>query len=174
MIILDLDERWIPGYEQLYSIGLTGRVHSFYKGIKRQKALCLDKYGYQVVSLYSSSVKPKLAKVHRLVAENFVSGDTKLHRNGIKTDNTAPNLEWCTNSQNKQHAFDSGITKMGQGEDNPGAKLTTAVVLDILFRWHIGRETQRSIERSYNLPRGSVWPIVHKKSWRHISCGLGI
>ena len=48
--------------------------------------------------------------VHKLVATAFVEGWREglevNHKNGVKTDNRAENLEWVTSSENKQHARD--------------------------------------------------------------------
>ena len=48
--------------------------------------------------------------VHNLVATAFVEGWREglevNHKNGVKTDNRAENLEWVTSSENKQHASD--------------------------------------------------------------------
>ena len=48
--------------------------------------------------------------VHKLVATAFVEGWREglevNHKNGVKTDNRAENLEWVTASENHQHAHD--------------------------------------------------------------------
>lgn len=66
---------------------------------------------YLCVELLSSN-----RQVHRLVAEAFIPNPKNKpyinHINGIKTDNRALNLEWCTASENMQHAWDNGLQKM--------------------------------------------------------------
>ncbi len=50
---------------------------------------------------------------HRLVGKYFIPNPLDLptinHKQGIKTDNRASELEWCSYSQNNQHAFDYGL-----------------------------------------------------------------
>ena len=52
----------------------------------------------------------KRCYVHKLVATAFVEGWREglevNHKNGVKTDNRAENLEWVTASENQRHAHD--------------------------------------------------------------------
>jgi hypothetical protein len=58
----------------------------------------------------------KKHSVHRLVAFAFCSGYAEglvvNHKNGIRTDNNALNLEWVTQAKNNQHAY-SVLNKKG-------------------------------------------------------------
>lgn len=68
-----------------------------------------DKDGYLRVHLSKNS-KVKQYMVHRLVAQHFIENDNPLrnqinHLNGNKQDNRVENLEWCTQSENRQHCL---------------------------------------------------------------------
>lgn len=60
--------------------------------------------GYMGVNLG----RGKCFLVHRLVASAFISGDTSMqvnHKNGIRHDNRAENLEWLSCSDNHRHSY---------------------------------------------------------------------
>jgi hypothetical protein len=56
----------------------------------------------------------KKNKIHKLVAKTFIENndikkDKVNHKNGDTLDNRVENLEWVTNKENIQHAYDSGL-----------------------------------------------------------------
>jgi len=109
----------IPGYEGAYQVSNFGRIRSLDRTIEqlsrygtiikrklKGRLLKLSKCsnGYLQVSLGAGN----LYRVHQLVAQVFVEGDTTLqvnHKNGNKKDNYADNLEWITCSDNHLHAY---------------------------------------------------------------------
>lgn len=111
-------EIWRPvvGYEGLYEVSNLGRVKTLEKTrfsnltnryiTYPQKIMSqvVHTGGYCVLSLRDETGKRKQFKVHRLVAEAFIPNPYNLpiinHRNEIKTDNRACNLEWCTQKYN--------------------------------------------------------------------------
>lgn len=118
-------ENWkdIKGYEGLYLVSNIGRVKSLPRTIQKsdgrtqpvfEKILTpsTDKDGYKITTLFKGK-KRKMLKVHRVVAEAFITNlENKPqvnHINGIKDDNRIENLEWSTISENRQHAYDNGL-----------------------------------------------------------------
>lgn len=72
--------------------------------------------GYYRVWLLDDSNNGNIYYLHRLVASTFISfkdNDKNVvnHIDGNKRNNFYYNLEWCTNSENVQHAHKTGLTK---------------------------------------------------------------
>lgn len=106
-----------------------------------------DKDGYTRVVLYNGSTK-KCFKVHRLVAEYFVSGETEErclvnHKNGIKDDNRSENLEWVSYSENALHAHN----KLKSYNLKKSLKVTDCTIINILNTFY----ENRNIEEIFNL-----------------------
>lgn len=101
-----MQEVWkdIKGCEGFYQVSNLGRIKNKNKILKGW----ITKYGYKRVSL-----KNKRYLVHRLVAEAFLDHPKNLtqvnHKDGNKLNNCVSNLEWCTPSENMQHAFKIGL-----------------------------------------------------------------
>lgn len=110
--------RLIEGTYSPYHISDLGRVKSVgcfvikprgsYHKPERILKGTISPQGYLVVRIKFDS--KKVVCIHRLVANAFltpVEGKNYInHINGIKTDNRAVNLEWCTPKENTLHARD--------------------------------------------------------------------
>lgn len=68
--------------------------------------------GYERVKLFKMN-REKSYRVHRLVAEAFISNPDNLpqvnHKDGNKRNNRVSNLEWCTAKENLEHAYKNGL-----------------------------------------------------------------
>lgn len=102
------EEQWrdIPGYRYPYQVSSTGRVRGgkWHKQLKQK----LGFYGnYYVVVLAGKDGKQHTVSVHRLVATAFIPNPDNLpivnHKDEIKTNNRADNLEWCTHQYNSTY-----------------------------------------------------------------------
>lgn len=105
--------RNISGY-QGYQVSNLGRVKSIERKVKNRYGYrtvierilkpVKDKVGYLQVNLWEDG-KMKHFYVHRLVASAFVQNNSIFnteinHKNEIKSDNRAENLEWCDRQYN--------------------------------------------------------------------------
>ena len=90
-----------------YEVSNQGRVRNAHTGRVLRPRKRRDGY-LDVLLLYKGQTKR--CYVHKLVATAFVEGWREglevNHKNGVKTDNRAENLEWVSASENKQHARD--------------------------------------------------------------------
>ncbi len=116
--------RYIKGFEGCYEVSEAGHVRNSVTG--RALKLVPSTNGYLRVSL-GRGHENRL--VHRLVAQAFCEGYAEHldvnHKNGIRPDNRAENVEWVTRSENiahshrvlgrKRHAWARPVAVRGQG-----------------------------------------------------------
>lgn len=119
-----MTEQWrdISGYEGIYQVSNLGRVKRLERDVPQSNHGHLQyqhiderilkarptKGGYPLILLRGASDgKRRGFSVHRLVAGAFIPNPDNLpqvnHKNEIRTDNRADNLEWCTSLYNMHY-----------------------------------------------------------------------
>lgn len=130
----------------------TGRV---LKGVPNNK-------GYLRVCIVG-----KLRFIHRLVAEKYVPNPFNKsqvnHIDGNKHNNSADNLEWVTNLENRRHALRNGLQPCG--EDSKWAKLKEKDVIYILEHTEIS--TKEFAER-FNVSYTAISDVRARKTWKQL------
>ena len=92
-----------------YYVTRDGRIFSTAcnKGMQELHP-CISNHGY-----YRITIKQKNYSVHRIVADSFLektSDDLVVnHKDGNKLNNNVDNLEWCTQKENVEHAWRTGL-----------------------------------------------------------------
>ena len=158
-------EEWlpVPDYPK-YEVSNFGRVKSFKHRKPRILALGFTR-GYLHVMLYKDG-KEKNFYVHRLVARAFIpNSDNKPqinHIDGNKFNNFVGNLEWATQSENQQHALDTGLSP--QGEDRPEAKLTNEQVR--LIRENPDNLSQSQLAKIFNVDRAAIGYVQRGETYK--------
>ena len=98
-------ENWQPvkGYDGMYEVSDLGRVKSLKYGNEKILKPLKNTHGYLHVSLCKDGQRKTIA-VHRLVAEAFIQNPNNLetinHKDEVKTNNAASNLEWMSQRDN--------------------------------------------------------------------------
>jgi len=156
MQCLEKMENWKPidGYEGKYEVSDLGRIRSLSdKNGNRREHILVQRAGhngYLYVNLWKRS-RSRSMKIHRMVAEAFLEKNENPqcvnHKNGVKEDNRAENLEWCTYSDNTRHAVRMGLARATKGElngmygvhgaEHPSSKPVIKMSMDgkVLGRW---------------------------------------
>lgn len=164
----------VSGYEGLYTIDELGRIYSAKKQGSRggEISSSISTDGYCRVRLCKCGIHHTYL-LHRLVAQHFIENPENKpcvnHIDGDKTNNSVTNLEWCTYSENMQHAVRKGLnaTPNLTGELHPQSKLTVELVKEIRARY-TGGEKPTILAKEYGVTKEQIYNIIHFKHWRNV------
>ena len=161
----------IFGYEGYYQISNFGRVKSFSYKKNRILVCSISRTGYIKYKLSKNGIL-KYFSCHRLVALSFIINEENKpqinHKNGIKTDNSVDNLEWCTASQNTLHSFKTGLNIPTKGEKNGYSKLKDCDIPIIKKLCNDGNKYE-DIAKIYGVHKMQISRINRGKTWKHIN-----
>lgn len=150
----------VEGYEEFYQISNFGEVRSKDRwrnnGSKsryllKSKTMTKSKTttGYWKIGFFKDG-KRREFKIHRLVAFAFIPNPENKpninHKDGNPLNNHISNLEWCTQSENLQHAYETGLRKTN-------------------FHKYLNEITREYLEEE----KTSIWDLARKYKCSHFS-----
>lgn len=172
----DRAEQWRPVPDWPYEASSLGRVRNSVarRGHYRGKIVRPGQGKYLVAVLVALDGQRTMHYVHHLVAAAFLGprpdGYQVNHINGDKHDNRDANLEYVTVSEQRLHAFRTGLQRPGglRGSDHPAAVLTEADVLEVRRLHALGRFTQAAIAAQFGITASTVSAIATGRLWKHV------
>lgn len=178
---LEEEEIWkdIEETEGFYQVSNLGR----FKRVARQRdkkyfdelILTLGHYSNDYPQFNCSVNGVRITAIaHRLVAKYFVDNPLNLpevnHKDGVRRNIRADNLEWTTRSGNIRHSFDvlGRQSASHVGVLNTNCTLTEEDVLKIRYLYDNKISTQSDIAKCFNMKKAAIWKIVNNYTWKHL------
>lgn len=153
-----MNKQLISDGTNYHYITKNGEVLSNYKNKWKQLKTGWSKDGYECIKL-----NKKDYKIHRLVALAFIPNPNNLpqvnHIDGNKSNNCVENLEWCNNSYNQQHAWNTGLQ---QKRHPTNCKLSQKEADNVRLQYSIGMSTNE-LARIYNVSKTTIKDIINGK-----------
>lgn len=120
VLVISMEDWKISRIDRNYEVSSTGSIRSIERIVevfghwggkykRRYGGKILNPVKNRLGYLQITGTNKKFHQVHRLVAFEFCNGFSEglfvNHKNGIRDDNRAENLEWVTNKENLNHAY---------------------------------------------------------------------
>lgn len=158
-----MNEKWIKSkYSDDIEISNFGRVRRHFKNSTSYYKGNINHDGYLRIK-FSIDGKVFNKFSHVLVAEHFIPNPNNFpqinHIDGNKLNNNVNNLEWCTASQNMQHAYDNELKRTDKKHSR--SKLNECDVLDI----YSSDLPTVELMKKYNISKSAICRIRSGKSW---------
>lgn len=166
-----MEEIWKETKYSGYFISNYGRLRG--RSGRIIKSYLNKRAGYYMICIHPNgrNGKSKCLKIHRLVAEAYVLNPNNYlevnHIDGNKLNNKADNLEWCTPSENRRHAFRLGLAKAKRGWYNKQSKLTEQDV-DYIRKNYIAKDKIfgcRALGKAFNVPHITISKIIRNLNY---------
>lgn len=158
----------IPNYEGLYQVSNFGNVKRFYQnGKTRILKQSIDRCGYKHLELCKDG-KEKFFNVHRVIAKVFIPNEEDKpcvnHLDGNKLNNNVSNLQWCTHSENTQHAYNTGLKTPVRGESHKLSKLKECDVVNI----RDSNLSAKELSKIYKVHFATIYRVKNNIRWTHV------
>jgi hypothetical protein len=142
--------------------------------IDRKKCEILNHYTNPAGYEYINTRQHGTLAVHRLVAHAFCPRPEHLkdvpyddlvvnHKDGIKGNNHYTNLEWCTHSENAQHAYDTGLNNY-KGDIHHMVRHNTTDIPDIRKSFYESGKSLTNFSKDIGLSRAGLTKILMNKT----------
>ncbi len=177
------EEIWksVEGYEDYYEVSNMGRwkilsrivvtKNNIVRYRKEKITIGINRGRYLKVSLNTNGV-PLDADLHVFIAKAFVPNPenkkTVNHKKGNKKDNRASELEWATQKENNQHAYDTGLIDR-IGVNNGRSKLSEKEVSEIKDIYKNGYVKPKDLAAKYEVSETVIRYIYYGKTWKHVA-----
>lgn len=157
-------------YGDFYEVSNYGNIRN--SKTHRVRRNNINKEGYYFVGCSLGSRDRKITfKNHKAAAESFINNPDNLpmvnHKDGNKLNNMVDNLEWCTNAENIQHAYDNNLISVERGEKASNAKLTQEDV-NYIRENYIPYDKEfdtRGLARKFGVSHVSIIRILKRRTW---------
>lgn len=169
----------IPNTNGYYKASIDGRLWS----VRKQRFLKPEKHpsGYLYINLCVDGETNRY-RLHRLIALVWIPNPQSKphinHKDCKKTNNHISNLEWCTQSENAEHAYANHLWEKQKQQCRANAikcglpghnKLLTLNAADeIRQKYATGKYTQKQLADEYSFKSGSsIGRIVRNEHYIH-------